>query len=398
MLRTFFHKAITKQVLVISGISLANDAASEMLVPVLPLFFAHAGYSFFALGCIEGIADAVAGLGKIYFGALSDKYGKRIPYITTGYALSAISKPCMALVASPIWILFMRILDRVGKGVRTGARDALLNAEAGKEHKGRVFGFHRSMDTIGAVIGPLLALWYLHYHPQQYAQMFAIAIIPGIISIGLSRLLTENSQNTIAASTKVQITNFWPHASRSYKQAVVLLCAFALVNSSDAFLLLHLSKSGLSDTMTLLIYAAFNIVYVAAAYPMGIFADKIGMYKVLAIGFLLFASAYAVFAVSTKLHILLCAMIIYGIYAACTDGVAKALLLQHTKVENAGKAIGFFTAAQSACIFCASSITGILWQKGYASWSFAISAAISALLAIFLLLRREGLQTGKISA
>ena len=161
-------KYITRTVWVLSLVSLFTDAASEMLYPIMPIYLKSIGFSIVLIGILEGFAEATAGFSKGYFGKLSDNAGKRIPFVQIGYAFSAISKPMMAIFIYPIWIFFARTIDRFGKGIRTGARDALLSDEATSETKGQVFGFHRSMDTLGAVIGPSLALIYLYFYPQDY--------------------------------------------------------------------------------------------------------------------------------------------------------------------------------------------------------------------------------------
>ena len=161
-------KYITKTVWVLSLISLFTDTASEMLYPILPIYLKSIGFSIVFIGILEGIAEATAGLSKGYFGKQSDITGKRVPYVQVGYFLSALSKPLMAIFIYPLWIVFVRTIDRLGKGIRTGARDAILSEETNTNNKGKVFGFHRSMDTLGAVLGPLLALAYLYFYPQNY--------------------------------------------------------------------------------------------------------------------------------------------------------------------------------------------------------------------------------------
>src|SRR5664279_2567033 len=184
-------KTITRTVWILSLISLFTDTASEMLYPIMPVFLQSIGFSVLLIGILEGVAEATAGFGKGYFGKLSDNSGKRAPFIQLGYSLSALSKPLMILMVWPVWIFFVRTIDRFGKGLRTGARDAILSDEATPETKGTVFGFHRAMDTIGAAIGPTLALVYLYFHPKDYITLFYIAFIPGVIAIITTLLLKE---------------------------------------------------------------------------------------------------------------------------------------------------------------------------------------------------------------
>ncbi|HEX5171791.1 MAG TPA: MFS transporter, partial [Cyclobacteriaceae bacterium] len=173
-------KYITRTIWILSIVSLLTDTASEMLYPILPVYLKTIGFSVVLIGILEGVAEATAGLSKGYFGKRSDTSGRRVPFVRVGYALSAISKPMMAILTYPLWIFFARTIDRFGKGIRTGARDALLSDEATPATKGKVFGFHRSMDTLGAVLGPSLALVYLYYFPGEYKMLFFIAFIPGL--------------------------------------------------------------------------------------------------------------------------------------------------------------------------------------------------------------------------
>src|SRR5882724_131599 len=176
-------RIITRTVLILSFVSLFADIASEMLYPVIPVYLKEIGFSFFWIGLLEGVVNFTAGISKGYFGKLSDEKGTRLPFVKLGYLFSAISKPLMATFAYPVWIFFVRTLDRLGKGVRTAARDALLSQEATKETKARVFGFHRGMDTVGATIGPIIALLFLYFRPHQYKTIFYLAFIPGVISV-----------------------------------------------------------------------------------------------------------------------------------------------------------------------------------------------------------------------
>ena len=231
-------KAITKTIWILSFISLFTDLASEMLYPVMPIYLKSIGFSIVFIGVLEGFAEAVAGLSKGYFGKLSDHIGKRAPFVRLGYALSAISKPMMAAFIYPLWIFLARSLDRLGKGIRTGPRDALLSDESRPATKGRVFGFHRSMDTAGAVGGPAIALIYLYYYPGQYKLLFLLAFIPGTIAIFLSFSLKD--KQAIPKENKVRISFFsflryWKQSPATYRKLVLGLLVFTLCNSSDVF-------------------------------------------------------------------------------------------------------------------------------------------------------------------
>jgi sugar phosphate permease len=188
------QKIITRTILVLSLVSLFTDIASEMLYPVMPVFLRSIGFSFLLIGILEGFAEATAGLSKSYFGRRSDNTGKRLPFVQIGYAFSAISKPMMAAFVYPLWIFFARATDRLGKGIRTAARDAMLSDECSPENKGKVFGFHRSMDTFGAVLGPAIALVFLYFYPGQYKLLFLLAFLPGIAAIFFTFLIKEKKK------------------------------------------------------------------------------------------------------------------------------------------------------------------------------------------------------------
>ena len=187
-------RIITRTVMILSVVSLLADVASEMLYPVIPVYLKEIGFSVLLIGILEGIVNFTAGISKGYFGKRSDEKGVRLPFVKLGYLLSAVSKPLMAVFVYPVWIFFVRTIDRLGKGVRTAARDALLSREATPATKARVFGFHRGMDTVGAAIGPVLALLFLFFYPGDYKTLFYLAFIPGMLSILFIFFLKEKKQ------------------------------------------------------------------------------------------------------------------------------------------------------------------------------------------------------------
>ena len=235
-----------------------------MLYPILPIYLKSIGFSIVLIGILEGVAEATAGISKGYFGKLSDNTGRQVPFVQMGYAFSAISKPMMSIFVLPLWIFFARTIDRIGKGIRTGARDAMLSNEATAETKGKVFGFHRSMDTFGAVIGPALALAYLYYHPQDYKTLFYIAFIPGLLAVIASLYLKDKSRSysiSKASPPFFSFLKYWKVSPAAYRKVVIGLLVFTLFNSSDVFLLLQAKQSGLDDTMVVGVYIFYNLIY-----------------------------------------------------------------------------------------------------------------------------------------
>lgn len=375
---------ITRTVLVLSLVSLATDAASEMLYPVMPMFLQQIGFSVLFIGILEGMAEAVAGLSKSYFGKWSDQTQKRVPFVRWGYALSAISKPLMGIFIFPLWIFFSRTIDRLGKGIRTGARDAMLSAETTRKHKAKVFGFHRSMDTLGAVFGPLLALLFLYLYPGKYRILFFIAFIPGIIAIACTFLLKD--KKTLEPSFKKQPVSlftfaaYWRTSNKDYKKLVAGLLLFALVNSSDIFLLLKMKEAGRSDIYIIGIYIFYNLVYAMMAFPVGIIADKLGLKKTFISGLLMFAMVYAGFCIDLDGYLPFILFFIYGIYAAATESIAKAWITNIVHQNETATAIGTYTGFQSIAALIASSAAGLIWFSSGAIITFMITAIMALVL------------------
>ena len=381
-------KYITRTVWVLSLVSLFTDMASEMLYPIMPIYLKSIGFSIVLIGILEGVAEAIAGLSKGYFGKLSDNSGKRAPFIQFGYALSAISKPMMALFIFPLWIFFARTIDRFGKGIRTGARDAKLSDEATAETKGKIFGFHRSMDTLGAVIGPLLALLYLWYYPEDYKTLFIVAFVPGLIAVVVSFYIKDKKEKNIIKGDKIKLfsfINYWKKSPLIYRKVVTGLLVFTLFNSSDVFLLLKAKQSGLNDQMVIGAYIFYNLVYALFAFPIGIIADRVGLKKILIIGLLLFSIVYLGMAISESQVIYFILFFIYGLYAAATEGISKALISNITDKKDTATAIGTFSGFQSICTMLASAATGFVWYQFGVKAAFVASAVAVVLVAFYFI-------------
>ncbi|MBL0057037.1 MAG: MFS transporter [Chitinophagaceae bacterium] len=387
-------KIITRTIWMLSLVSLLNDISSEMLYPVMPIFLQHIGFTVIFIGILEGIAEAVAGLSKSYFGKQSDLSGRRLPFVQLGYALSAVSKPMMALLFNPIWIFFSRTLDRLGKGIRTGARDAMLSDEASPETKARVFGFHRGMDTLGAVIGPLIALIYLYYYPANYTNLFLITFLPGILVIACSILIKEKKKpvTLVDPSKKVRLfafIDYWKTSSPAYKRLVAGLLLFALFNSADVFLLLRMKQTGMTDTAVIGIYIFYNGVYALMAYPAGVLADKLGMKKIFIAGLALFALVYAGFAFNDNLTVFIALFALYGIYQSATEGIAKAWISNMVDKTETATAIGTFTGFQSIAALIASSLCGLLWYQFGSMATFLTTASVTLIVIVYLSLLKK---------
>lgn len=393
-------RIISRTVIILSLVSLLADIASEMLYPVIPVYLQEIGFSVLLIGLLEGVVSFTAGLSKGYFGKLSDEKGLRLPFVKLGYLLGALSKPLMAVFTSPVWVFLVRTTDRLGKGIRSGARDALLSAEATPATKARVFGFHRGMDTVGAALGPVIALIFLFYYPGSYTTLFYLAFIPGILSVFLIFLLKEKRKpvSTLGRGHFFSFFGYWKIASPEYRKLVPALLVFALFNSSDVFLLL-LTKSSIgsdtvtiagtvfnADSITIAAYIFYNLVYALAAYPMGSMADKLGFKKTVLLGFFLFAIVYGGFAASPSISLIFALFAIYGVYAAATEGVIKAWITNLSGKENTATAIGFYSSCESISALFASLIAGAIWTGWGSSASFLISSLIAIVVCIYILL------------
>ena len=368
--------------------SLLTDTASEMLYPIMPIYLKTIGFSIVLIGILEGVAEATAGLSKGYFGKLSDNSGKRVPFVQLGYAFSAISKPMMAVFIFPLWIFFARTIDRFGKGIRTGARDAILSDEATPETKGKIFGFHRSMDTFGAVLGPALALLYLYFYPEDYITLFYIAFIPGLFAVLASFYLKDKRiiKEKIKVSTPFfSFLKYWKVSPPAYRKLVIGLLLFTLFNSSDVFLILKAKQAGLDDTLVIGIYIFYNLVYALFAFPIGILADKVGLKTIFIIGLAFFAAVYFGMAINTNLYFFFGLFFLYGIYASATEGISKAWISNITDKKDTATAIGTFSGLQSICTMLASSLTGLLWFQFGATVAFLTTATVTLFVIIYFI-------------
>jgi MFS family permease len=380
-------KIFTPTIVILSLVSLFNDVSSEMLLPVLPIYLSSIGFSALYIGILEGFAEAVVGLSKGYFGQRSDETNDRVSFVRYGYSLSAVAKPMMAFLVYPFWIFLSRTFDRLGKGIRTNARDAMLADESHHEHRGKVFGFHRAMDTVGAAIGPALALAYLYFNPGKYTQVFLLAFLPSVISVSLTFVLKQ--KNVIRKPAKRSFRffsyfSYWKNASAQYKKVVPAFLLFALFNSSDAFLILIGKHHGLNDTIIILAYIFFNVVYAAFAFPLGRLADNFGMKFSYSIGLAAFILAYMIMPFATTPVLFFSAFFVYAIFPASTDGVSKAWITTICATESKATALGFYTSLQSIVALVASSLAGLLWVKLNPLAVFFISSAGAFIVLLYV--------------
>jgi MFS family permease len=390
--RLSFLTGISRNVIVLGLVSLFQDASSEMLYPVVPMFLTTVlGAPMTVIGLIEGFAEFTAAMLKALFGSLSDRFQRRRVFISVGYGLSAMSRPLLLLAQSWGVVLAARLLDRLGKGVRTSPRDALLAASAPAEYRGKVFGLHRAMDTIGAVIGPLLAILLLSMTNNDYRFVFLIAILPTVLAFLFTFLVKEIKTETTLqiAKAKTARANYWPLKTgnwpRTYWTFLGINTIFFLGNSSDVFLILRAQEIGLSAQLSILAYVIYNLAYALLATPAGIFSDRLGRRRVMQLGFLLFAGVYVGFAFAKSTWCIWPLFALYGFYAAMTEGISKAAIADLVAPEHRGSAIGFFYMLTGFAALLASGVTGWIWQKFGAPVALGFSSGIAMISASAML-------------
>ncbi len=381
-------RVFTRTVLLLGFVSLFNDISSEMLYPVMPIYLKSIGYSALWIGILEGIAEGTAGLSKGYFGRLSDAKGRRMPFVQLGYFLSSFAKSAVILFLNPVWILGCKVTDKLGKGIRTGARDAVLSDESSKENRGRVFGFHRAMDTLGAAIGPLLALIWLGFHPGSYKVLFYAAFIPAIIGVFCTFLVKETGVQPVMSVEKKPFFSFFPYWKQSnsaFRKIVGGLFIFALFNSSDVFLLLMAKQHGLSDMQVIGVYVFYNLVYALFSVPFGILADKWGKKQSMCIGLVFFVVTYLGMSQQGGIVSVIVLFFCYGLYAAATDGVSKAWISNLVPKEETGSALGLLAGGVSLAAIFASTTTGLIWKFGQGQMALMVTAGVAGLVLVYFM-------------
>ncbi|WP_407312745.1 MFS transporter [Desulfosporosinus sp. SB140] len=364
-------------------VSLLTDISSEMVYPLLPIFLSTAlGASPAIIGIIEGIAESLASLLKVFSGYLADKTQKKKELTISGYSGSLLGKLVLVLAGSWGGVMLSRIIDRLGKGIRTAPRDALIADSMQKGSRGYAFGLHRAMDTMGAVIGVIIAFVLVSGNITDFKRIFWFSTIPALL--GIIALLFVKRPSKIK-SVKKEFSFAWSKLDTKLKKFLILAFIFTLGNSSNQFLLLRASKLGVSTPNVLLLYMAFNISYALVSIPAGKLSDLIGRKRVLVTGYLIYAIVYFGFAQVTQTSTLWLLFIVYGLYTAFTDGVEKALLSDIAPSDLRGTVIGMHAALVGVALLPASFIAGILWDNFGAQTPFYFGAGMGLLAVIGLL-------------
>lgn len=374
---------LSHNIKVLSAVSFFQDTASEMLYPILPLFVTSVlGAPPAVLGLIEGVAEATAALSKIASGRLADLRHRR-PLVAAGYSISAVAKPLIGLAAGWPLVLVGRFTDRVGKGMRGPPRDALIADDTTPATRGRAFGFHRAADTAGAVVGPLLGLALYELIGQQLRPLFFFAFIPAALSVGLIFLVRERAHPLASgqAAEPYSLSGLTPQ----YWRVVSLIGAFALVNFSDALLLLRATDLGFGVVGVSLIYVLYNISYAGLSYPAGVLSDRLSRRTVFALGIVFFALAYLGLGLVTDKVWLWLLFPLYGCYTALTDGVSRAWVADLVPRSQVGTALGVYGGITGVGALIASVWAGLAWGgNGRVPLLVAGSAALVVAAALFM--------------
>ncbi|MBC7707061.1 MAG: MFS transporter [Rhodoferax sp.] len=383
---------IPSGVWILGFVSMLMDISSEMIHSLLPLFMMTTlGASVFVIGLIEGLAESVALIVKVFSGALSDYLGKRKALAIFGYTLGALSKPLFALAPTIGIVVTARLLDRVGKGVRGAPRDALVADISPPEVRGAAFGLRQSLDTVGAFLGPLLAVGLMLAWANDFRAVFWVAVIPGALAVALlvvgvrepERHQGEKRVNPIRRENLARL-------SKSYWWVVGLGAAFTLARFSEAFLVLRAQQGGIPTALVPLVMVAMNLIYAASAYPFGKLSDRMSHGKLLALGLLVLIAADLVIASSQHWSALLVGVALWGVHMGMTQGLLATMVADTAPEDLRGTAYGFFNLVSGVAMLIASAVAGLLWDRLGASFTFYAGAVFCAVTLVGLSVRASG--------
>lgn len=384
------HPRIPPGVWVLGFVSLLMDVSSEMIHSLLPLFLVGAlGASALVVGVIEGVAEATALIVRVFSGALSDYLGRRKGLAVIGYGLGALSKPLFAIAPSMGFVLTARVLDRIGKGIRGAPRDALVADLAPPEVRGAAFGLRQSLDTVGAFLGPLLAVGLMILWANDFRAVFWVAVIPGVLAVLLlvfgvrepTRAVEHKRTNPIRRESLRRL-------GRAYWWVVAIGAVFTLARFSEAFLVLRAEQCGVALALVPLVMVAMNVVYAASAYPFGKLSDRMSHRALLACGLVVLVAADLVLAAAAHWSTLLAGVALWGVHMGMTQGLLATMVADTAPADLRGTAFGFFNLVSGVAMLAASVVAGLLWDQLGSSFTFHAGAAFALLALLGLLARR----------
>ena len=379
---------MVRNIIIVGFVSLFTDLSSQMVFPIVPLFLLSLGASVWVVGLVEGAAETTASLLKVFSGYWSDKIRRRKPFVFAGYGLSALTKPLFALAQTWPFVLFFRVVERVGKGIRDAPRDAIVAESVDVTIRGKAYGFQRAMDGIGSFSGAILAIVFLTFFASSnplatYRNLFLVAFFPGIVGVLFILFIKEKHQYTgIQKHQRIPFRVSIKKFPRNLQIFIVISTIFSLGNFGYAFLLVRSNKLGYPDTTTLLLYILFYIMYTLFTIPAGILSDKIGRKPVLIIGYLIFAITAICLIFTSQLYLLILVFILYGIFFGFIDGVQRAFVVDLAPADLKGTALGTFYTATGLIALPAGIIAGALWDaiSPQATFLFALALSICSLL------------------
>jgi len=386
-----WRQGLTRNVVILGFVSLLNDAASEMIYPLLPVFLTSVlGAGPAVLGMIEGIAESTASLLKLYSGYLSDRLKRRKGWVVAGYSISNVIRPLIAFAGSWVQVLVLRFSDRVGKGLRTSPRDAMIADSTPPEFRGMAYGFHRAMDHGGAIVGPLLATGLLLLYQDNISAVFLFSFIPGTLAVVLLLVgLREREAAPGTGGSKFSFRSAWTEMPDGFRKYLLIMLMFTLGNSTDAFLLVRAQKLGVPIALLPTIWVALHVVKMAVSVPGGMLSDRLGRKRVIVAGWVVYALVYAGFACASRQWHVWALFAAYGIYFGLTEGVEKALVADLAPAHLRGSAFGLYHLTVGIGAFPASLIFGLVWERFGASAAFGMGAGLALLSSVMLAILRE---------
>ena len=391
---------LPRNVVALGFVSLLTDVSTEMIIPVLPLFVVGVlGASMASIGVIEGVAESTAALMRLGSGWLSDRIGRRKPFLVFGYGISAVAKAALALALTWPMVLALRFSDRVGKGLRNPPRDALIADSVEPRFLGRAFGFHRGLDTLGAAIGPLVAFAMLRAFPGDFRRIFLLSALPAALSVAVLGVFVRAKRRTTmqrAAPLRVQARAM----GGAFRRFLVVAGLFSLANSSTAFMLLLAADrthgAGFTGAQVTLVYLLYNLVYALLSWPVGELSDRIGRRSILLAAYALFAVLYALLAWRAGPGFVIAGFVLLGLHSAMLEGSQRTMLSDLVAAEHRGTAYGLYHTVIGVALLPASILAGLLWDRMGPRAMFATDAVLALLatilFAVLLPARREYLE------
>lgn len=362
--------------------SLLTDISSEMVYPLIPLFLVNQlGATPAIIGVIEGIAESLASLLKVFSGYVSDRLSNRKYLAILGYSFSALTKVLLIIATSWSWVLGGRIGDRFGKGIRTAPRDALIADSADPGRKGTAFGFHRMMDTLGAVIGIMLAYYLFTQYKGEYRFVFIWSMLPAALGVLVLFFIKEKKDKLIVKESK-SIDLRWSVLDPKLKRFLIVVFLFALGNSSNQFLLLRANDFGFNPGTVILLYLVYNLFYFLSSYPAGVLSDKIGRRTLLVLGYAFYGSVYLGFALVHSGQYLWLLFAVYGLYIGLTEGVEKALIADIAPSHQKATIIGLHATLVGVGLLPASFVAGLLWKYLGPQYTFYFGSVMGFMAAL----------------